>query len=75
MSEFAERARTIGVIGSGSGDHHEDVRDASGRVVGKATTDELGTTVTVRDDGQDVTIRPLPVRVVARAQDGGTPCQ
>jgi len=75
VSEFAERARTIGVVGSGSGDRHEDVRDASGRVVGKATTDELGTTVTVRDDGQDVTIRPNPARVVARTRDGGTSCQ
>lgn len=75
MSEFAERARTIGVVGSRSGDRSEDVRDASGRVVGKATTDDLGTTVTVRDDGQDVTVRPRTVQVRARAQDGGTPCQ
>lgn len=53
-----DKLRSIGVLGRGrTRDKVADVRDAAGRAIGKATTDQLGNTTTVRDERQDVLIR------------------
>ena len=58
------KMRSIGVLGRGrTRDRVADVRDAAGKVVGKATTDQLNNTVTVRDNSQDVLIRAPHVSV------------
>jgi hypothetical protein len=59
-SSFREKALTIGVIGRRSGNVVSDGVNASGERY-KATTDELGNTVTEYNSRQDVTIRPHPI--------------
>lgn len=64
-SEWLERMRSIGVISHRSGSQVREGRDADGERF-KATTDELGNTVTERaGDRQDVNINAP--RIVARA--------
>lgn len=61
MSEFAEKVRSIGVIGARGGSTVNEGRDGQGRRF-KATTDELGNTVTERyGDRVDVRVRPETV--------------
>lgn len=57
-----DKMRSIGVMGRRTRDRVVDVRDESGRAVGKATTDQLNNTVTTYDNRQDVTIRPPHLR-------------
>jgi hypothetical protein len=67
VSEFSEKARSIGVIGSRSGSTVNEGRDGQGRRF-KATTDELGNTVTERHgDRVDVQIRPQTVTLGVQA--------
>lgn len=66
MSEFSDKIRTIGVIGSCSRPHATDGRDQQGRRY-RATTDELGNTTTEYDDHQDVTIRAATVTATTRS--------
>jgi len=63
MSEFADKIRSIGVISRRSGPVVREGRRADGVRV-KATTDELGNTVTehAQGDRQDVHIRAPHVR-------------
>lgn len=58
-----EKMRSIGVIGKRSGDTVTQVYDGIGRPIGKDVTDELGNTVHVRDERQDVTIQASTVNV------------
>lgn len=62
MSEFSDKVRTIGVIGRRTRDVVTSGKTASGESF-KATTDELGNTVTEYSERQDVTIRPQAVNV------------
>lgn len=68
-SEFADKVRSLGVIGSRTRDRVREWRDGTGRH--KATTDELGHTVTEHarpnhtEDRQDVLLRPPTIRVHA----------
>lgn len=58
-----DKMRSIGVLSRGrTRDKVADVRDPDGKVVGKATTDQLNNTVTVKDASQDVLIRAPHVR-------------
>ena len=60
MSEFADKVRSLGVISKQTGSTVQEGRRADGVRV-KATTDELGNTVTehaTKDDRVDVTVRP-----------------
>lgn len=58
-----EKLRSIAVIGRRTGSRVQEGRDSAGQRF-KATTDELGNTVTQRaGDRQDVTIRPQAVRL------------
>jgi hypothetical protein len=67
VSEFSEKVRSIGVIGSRGGSTVDEGRDRSGRRF-KATTDELGNTVTERHgDRVDVRIRPQTVTLGIQA--------
>lgn len=59
---YRDRLLGIGVIGARTRDRVADVRDRSGRAVGKARTDELNNTVTTYDERQDVTVRPPHLR-------------
>jgi len=59
-SSFRKKALTIGIIGRRSGNVVSDGVDTFGERY-KATTDELGNTVTEYDSHQDVTIRPHPI--------------
>lgn len=64
-SEWLEKMRSIGAISRRSGDRVREGRDRDGARF-KATTDELGNTVTERaGDRQDVTINAP--RIIARA--------
>jgi hypothetical protein len=58
------KLRTVGVLGRRSGNVVREGRRADGVRV-KATTDELGNTVTehARGDRQDVTIRPAAINL------------
>lgn len=62
---YRDRLLGIGVISARTRDRVADVRDWSGRAVGKARTDELNNTVTVYDERQDVTVRPPHLRFSA----------
>jgi hypothetical protein len=72
-SEFADKVRSLGVIGRRTRDQVNEWRDGAGRH--KAITDELGNTVTQHarpnhtEDRQDVTIRPPHVAVRATTQE------
>lgn len=62
MTDFADKIRTIGVIGSRSRDRVQEGRRPEGAGVDagqrcKSTTDELGATVTESSNRQDVAIR------------------
>jgi hypothetical protein len=62
-AEFLARMRSVGVIGRRSGNVVREGRRADGVRI-KATTDELGNTVTehnVKGDRQDVLLRPQTV--------------
>jgi len=66
VSEFRDKALSIGVISRRSGEQVREYRDASDGHRVKATTDELGNTVTehnVRGDRQDVTIKAPTLRM------------
>lgn len=64
------KLRSIGVLGRGrTRDKVTDVRADDGRVVGKAVTDQLGNTTTVRDERQDVLIRAPHVRASVSSQE------
>lgn len=73
MTEFADKIRTIGVIGRRSGDRVREWRDDAGRH--QAVTDELGNTVTRHarpnhtEDRQDVLIRAPHVTVLADTRE------
>jgi hypothetical protein len=58
-----DKLLSIGILGQRTRDRVDQVRDESGRPVGKAVTDQLGNTVTTFDERQDVTIRPEAVAV------------
>ncbi len=68
-----EKLRSIGVISRRSGDRTREFRRTDG-VRCKATTDELGNTVTehARGDRQDVHIRAPQVTVHAEQQETRT---
>jgi hypothetical protein len=66
MSDFADKVRTI-QLSRGRGTPRTQVgRDPDGNRF-RATTDELGNTVTEWDDHQDVTIRAQSVTTKANA--------
>jgi len=73
MSEFADKVKSLGVIGRRSGDQVVEGRRSDGVRV-KATTDEGGNTVTEHatvDDRVDVTVRPQRHNVkLGRVQNG-----
>lgn len=62
---YRDKLLGVGVLGARTRDRVADVRNESGRAVGKATTDELNNTVTTYDNRQDVTIRPPHLRFTA----------
>lgn len=65
-----EKLRSIAVLGRGrTRDKVADVRDADGKVVGKAVTDQLNNTTTVRDERQDVLIRAPHVRAALASRE------
>lgn len=61
MSDFADKVRSLGFVGSKPG--IQDVRDASGKLVGRSVTDDNNTTITERDTGVDVVVRPKPANI------------
>lgn len=71
MSEFADKVRSLGVLSRGrTRDHVREGRDERTGESFKATTDQLGNTVTERSrrlsgvtDAQDVEIRAPRIRV------------
>lgn len=65
-----EKLRSIGYLGRGrTRDKVVDVRGDDGKVVGKATTDQLNNTVTVKDNSQDVLIRAPHIRVAMQQKE------
>lgn len=63
MSEFADKVRSLGVIGSRSGSRVEYAGDKPGERT-KAITDELGNTTTHHQDGRvDVLIRAPKIQL------------
>lgn len=63
MSEFADKVRSLGVIGSRSRSRVEYGRDEQGQRT-KAVTDELNNTTTEHQDGRvDVHIRAPHIRL------------
>lgn len=65
MSEFSDKIRTLGIIGSRPPRVTEG-RDQQGRRY-RATTDDLGNVTTEYDDRQDVTIRAATVTATTRS--------
>lgn len=65
-----EKLRSIGILGRRSGNVVREGRRADGVRV-KATTDELGNTVTehAKGDRQDVTIRAPLIKTVTRTEE------
>jgi hypothetical protein len=62
MSEFADKIRTLGIIGSTP--PARTIRNPDGRSIGVSRTDDNNAVVTERDSGTDVTIRPRSVSVM-----------
>jgi hypothetical protein len=63
MSEFRDKVLGLGVISGRTSVRVQDIRDDTGRMVGKDVTDELNNTVHVRDDSQGLTLRPKTIEL------------
>lgn len=61
ICEFADKVRSLSIIGSRSGDKVRDLRDHEGKVIAKETTDQNNTIITERDNRLDIVVRPRTV--------------